>query len=174
MATAMLRIGLILVGCAAALVYGLMHSPRTRRLAIAALIIVGALILLLGLWAFIVKTWFPGTPWGALTPHPSPPLPTGRCTFAPGTIVSRTVEALSLRSRELREGAGVRVTPRPACGSARVGQPVGGPGWIRPRYLRRSDRVIGAGSTMAPSRQHFSLEGTNGPSAAFSMRERRV
>jgi hypothetical protein len=126
MAMAMLRIGLILVGCAAALVYGLMHSLRTRRLAIAALIIVGALIILFGLWAFIVKTWLPATLYGALTPHPPLRFPRGCCAVAPGTIVSSTVEAPSLRSRELPEGAGVRVTPRPACGSARVGQPVGG------------------------------------------------
>jgi len=52
-------IALILLACLAALVYGLLHSPRSRRLAIAAVIIVAAGVILFALWAFIVKTWFP-------------------------------------------------------------------------------------------------------------------
>jgi len=56
---AVAQIALILVACVAALGYGFLHSPRTRRLAIAALIIVASLVILFGLWAFIVKTWFP-------------------------------------------------------------------------------------------------------------------
>ena len=55
----MTLIALILAACLAALVYGWLHSARTRRLAIAALIIVAALIILTAVWAFIVKTWFP-------------------------------------------------------------------------------------------------------------------
>jgi len=52
-------IALILLGCGAAFVYGLIHSPRSRRLAITALLIVAALIILIGLWTFIVKMCFP-------------------------------------------------------------------------------------------------------------------
>ena len=59
MARAVSLIALILLGCLAALGYGWFHSARTRRLAIAALIIVAALILITAVWAFIVKTWFP-------------------------------------------------------------------------------------------------------------------
>ena len=59
MEKALLQIALILLACFAALVYGLLHSPRSRRLAIAALIIVAALIIITALWAFIIKTWFP-------------------------------------------------------------------------------------------------------------------
>jgi CHASE2 domain-containing sensor protein len=59
MAKTVILIALILLGCSVALVYGLLHSPRSRKLAIAALIIVAALIILIGLWVFIVKTWFP-------------------------------------------------------------------------------------------------------------------
>ena len=55
----MLLIALILLGCGAAFVYGLIHSPRSRRLAITALLIVAALIILIGLWTFIVKMCFP-------------------------------------------------------------------------------------------------------------------
>jgi hypothetical protein len=59
MTRALTLIALILLGCAAALVYGLVHSPRSRRLAIAALIIVAALIIITAVWAFVIKTWFP-------------------------------------------------------------------------------------------------------------------
>jgi hypothetical protein len=54
-----LKIALILLVCIAVVVYGLLHSPRSRRLAIAALIIVAALIIITVLWAFIINTWFP-------------------------------------------------------------------------------------------------------------------
>jgi len=52
-------IALILLDCLAAIAFAFFHSPRSRRLVISALIIVVALILLIGLWAFNVKTWFP-------------------------------------------------------------------------------------------------------------------
>ncbi len=54
-----LQIGLILLACLAAPMYGWFHSPQSRRLAIAALIIVAGLIALVMLGVFIVKTWFP-------------------------------------------------------------------------------------------------------------------
>jgi predicted branched-subunit amino acid permease len=54
-----LQIGLILLACILALVYGFLHSRRSRRLAVAALIIVATLIILYGLWTFIIMTWFP-------------------------------------------------------------------------------------------------------------------
>jgi len=59
MTKALIQIALILLACLAALAYGWFHSARTRRLAIAALIIVAALITITAVWAFIIKTWFP-------------------------------------------------------------------------------------------------------------------
>ena len=59
MEQAVTLIALILLACLAALVYGLLHSPHSRRLAIAALIIVAALIIITAVWASIIKTWFP-------------------------------------------------------------------------------------------------------------------
>ncbi|MEW6569303.1 MAG: hypothetical protein AB1449_14305 [Chloroflexota bacterium] len=61
MEKAYLQIAPILLASIAALAYGFLHSPRTRRLAIAVLIIVAALIIITAVWAFIIKTWFPAT-----------------------------------------------------------------------------------------------------------------